>query len=203
VIAFIGDVHRAFDRLSRMVDELPADVATIVQVGDLGLRPSDLAPPGPGAFRLGRPMHFIGGNHDHEPWFRELRAPTELAPNLIYVPRGTVLQLDARRVAFLGGGDSVIDRSRRSEGVDWWQDERVTGEHVARLAGAGPVDILVAHTPPAPVYAVLGFRPDPSSCEVERAWDLLGRPTVVCGHLHQARAVGPVRVLAELEVLLL
>ncbi len=203
MIAFIGDVHRAFDRLSRMVDELPADVATIVQVGDLGLRPSDLAPPGPGALRLGRPMHFIGGNHDHEPWFRELRAPTELAPNLIYVPRGTVLQLDARRVAFLGGGDSVIDRSRRSEGVDWWQDERVTGEHVARFAGAGPVDILVAHTPPAPVYAVLGFRPDPSSCEVERAWDLLGRPTLVCGHLHQARAVGPVRVLAELEVLLL
>ena len=114
-----------------------------------------------------------------------------------------MLQLDARRVAFLGGGDSVIDRSRRSEGVDWWQDEQVTGEHVARFAGAGPVDILVAHTPPAPVYAVLGFRPDPSSCEVERAWDLLGRPTVVCGHLHQARAVGPIRVLAELEVLLL
>ena len=30
MIAFIGDVHRAFDRLSRMVDELPAEVATIV-----------------------------------------------------------------------------------------------------------------------------------------------------------------------------
>jgi Icc-related predicted phosphoesterase len=87
--------------------------------------------------------------------------------------------------------------------VDWWQEERVTGEHVARFAGAGPVDILVAHTPPAPAYAVLGFRPDPSSCEVERAWEMLGRPAVVCGHLHQARAVGPIRVLAELEVVLL
>jgi hypothetical protein len=32
---------------------------------------------------------------------------------------------------------------------------------------------------------------------------MLGRPAVVCGHLHQARAVGPIRVLAELEVVLL
>jgi hypothetical protein len=203
VIAFIGDVHRAFDRLMRVVEQLPADIEIIVQVGDLGLRPSDLAPPHPGMLRLARPMYFIGGNHDHEPWFRDLGEPTELAPNLIYVPRGAVLRLDARRVAFLGGGDSVIDRPQRCEGVDWWPEERVTAEDVARFAGAGPVDILVAHTPPAPVYPLFGYRPDPSACEVERAWELLGRPAVVCGHLHRARAVGPVRVLAELEVLLL
>jgi hypothetical protein len=153
--------------------------------------------------RLARPIYFISGNHDHEPWFRGLYAPTELAPNLIYVPRGAVLRLDARRVAFLGGGDSVIDRPQRCEGVDWWPEERVTAEDVARLVGAGPVDILVAHTPPAPVYPLFGYRPDPSACEVERAWEMLGRPALVCGHLHRARAVGPVRVLAELEVLLL
>jgi predicted phosphodiesterase len=203
VIAFIGDVHRAFRRLMRTVEELPTDIETIVQVGDLGLRPSDLALPNSGMFRLTRPMYFIGGNHDHEPWFRDLRAPTELATNLIYVPRGAVLRLDERRVAFLGGGDSVIDRPQRCEGVDWWPEERVTAEDVARLAGAGPVDILVAHTPPAPVYPLYGYRPDPSACEVERAWEMLGRPALVCGHLHRARAVGPVRVLAELEVLLL
>jgi predicted phosphodiesterase len=203
VIAFIGDVHRAFDRLMRALEELPTDIETIVQVGDLGLRPSDLALPNSGILRLTRPMYFIGGNHDHEPWFRDLRVPTELATNLTYVPRGAVLRLDARRVAFLGGGDSMIDRHQRSEGVDWWPEERVTAEDVARFAGAGPVDILVAHTPPAPVYPLFGYRPDPSSCEVERVWEMLGRPALVCGHLHRARAVGPVRVLAELEVLLL
>jgi predicted phosphodiesterase len=202
VIAFIGDVHRAFDRLTRLVEKLPAGVGAIVQVGDLGLRPSDLAPTAAG-LRLSRPVYFIGGNHDYEPWFRGVHAPTELTPNLIYVPRGAVLELDGRRIGFLGGGDSVIDRAIRCEGVDWWPEERVTAAEVARFGGGTRVDILVAHTPPAPVYAVLRFRPDPSSCEVERAWDLLGRPTVVCGHLHQARAVGPIRVLAELEVLLL
>jgi calcineurin-like phosphoesterase family protein len=201
VIAFIGDVHRAFDRLTTIVDGLPAEVGAVVQVGDLGLLPSEVAERC--ALRLARPMYFISGNHDYEPWFHELAVPTEIAPNLIYVPRGAVLPLDARRVAFLGGGDSVVDRARRHEGVDWWPEEQVTGEHVARLGGAGPVDIMVAHTPPAAVYPFFGYRPDPSAREVERAWELLGRPPIVCGHLHRSRAVGPVRVLAELELLLL
>lgn len=203
MIAFIGDVHRAFNDLTRLVGELPAGVEAVVQVGDLGLHPSDLERDGPRAPRLGRPLHFIGGNHDHEPWFRGLHAPTELGPNLIYVPRGVVLQLDSRRLAFLGGGDSVVDRAQRREGIDWWPEERVTAEEVARFSGAGRVDILVAHTPPAPVYPVLGYRPDPSACQVERAWEMLGRPIVVCGHLHRACAVGAVRVLAELEVFLM
>ena len=203
MIAFIGDVHRAFARLAAIVDRLPAEVGAVVQVGDLGLRPSDLEPPEGCVLRLARPMYFISGNHDYEPWFRELEVPTELAPNVIYVPRGAVLPLDARRVAFLGGGDSVIDRARRREGVDWWPEEQVTGEHVARLDAAGPVDIMVTHTPPAAVYPFFHCRPDPSAREVERAWERLGRPPVVCGHLHHARQVGPVRVLGELEVLLL
>ena len=202
MIAFIGDVHRAFDRLTRLVEELPAGVGTIVKVGDLGLRPSDLSPTAAG-LRLSRPVYFIGGNHDYEPWFRGVHAPTELTPNLIYVPRGAVLELDGRRIGFLGGGDSVIDRAMRSEGVDWWPEERVTAAEVARFSGGTRVDILVAHTPPAPVYPIFGYPPDPSACQVERAWEMLGRPAVVCGHLHHAGAVGPVRVLAELEVLLL
>jgi len=98
MIAFIGDVHRAFDRLAGIVDQLPAEVGAVVQVGDVGLRPTDVAAPEKCALRLARPMYFISGNHDYEPWFRELGVPTEVAPNLIYIPRGAVLLLDARRV---------------------------------------------------------------------------------------------------------
>lgn len=203
MIAFVGDVHRAFGKLTELVDALPTTVRAIVQVGDLSLHPSDLAVESSRALRLSRPLHFIGGNHDYEPWFRGLSTPTELWPNVIYIPRGSVLELDHRRLAFLGGGDSVIDRAQRREGVDWWPEERVAAADVARFAGVGRVDILVAHTPPAPVYPVCGYRPDPSACEVERAWEMLGRPTLVCGHLHRARAVGVVRILGELEVLLM
>ena len=125
-----------------------------------------------------------------------------MAPNLIFVPRGTVLELDGRRIAFLGGGDSVIDRAYRRPDVDWWPEERVTMADVARLERAGRVDLLVCHTPPAFVYHFFGFAPDPSALAVGQAWQLLGRPPVICGHLHKSQKVGCVRVLDELEVVL-
>jgi hypothetical protein len=64
------------------------------------------------------------------------------------------------------------------------------------------VDLLVCHTPPAFVYHFYGFDPDPSALAVGQAWQLLGRPPVICGHLHKSQAVGRVRVLGELEVLI-
>ena len=202
MIAFIGDVHREFDRLAAAVSKLPAGVEVAIQVGDLGLHGDDLREKGRGLPPLGRPVYYVTGNHDHEPIYRGIVEPTEMAPNLVFVPRGTVLELDGRRIAFLGGGDSVIDRAFRRDGVDWWPEERVTMADVARLEGAGEVDFLVCHTPPPFVYHFYGFSPDPSALAVGQAWQLLGRPQVICGHLHKSQEVGRVRVLGELEILL-
>jgi predicted phosphodiesterase len=202
MIAFIGDVHRAFDRLAGAVAELPARVEVAIQVGDLGLHRDDLHPTGRGVPPLARRVYYITGNHDHEPSYRGIGRPTEMAPNLVFVPRGTVLELDGRRVAFLGGGDSVIDRAERRDGVDWWPEEQVTMADVARFEGVGRVDLLVCHTPPAFIYHFLHLTPDPSAVAVGQAWQILGRPPVICGHLHKPREVGRVRVLGELEVLI-
>jgi len=202
MIGFIGDVHRAFDRLAGAVAEFPANVDVAIQVGDLGLHSDDLSPTGRGVPPLVRPVYYITGNHDHEPTYRGITRPTEMAPNLLFVPRGTVLELDGRRIAFLGGGDSVIDRAVRRDDVDWWPEERVTVTDVARFEGVGRVDLLVCHTPPAFVYHFFQLPPDPSAVAVGQAWQILGRPQVVCGHLHRPREVGRVRVLGELEVLI-
>jgi predicted phosphodiesterase len=201
MIAFIGDVHRAFDRLAWAVACLPLDVDVAIQVGDLGLHSDDLSPTGAGVPPLDRRVYYVTGNHDHEPSYQGISQPTEMAPNLVFVPRGTVLELDGRRIAFLGGGDSVIDRAVRRDDVDWWPEERVTMADVGRFEGVGRVDFLVCHTPPAFIYPIFHLRPDPSAIAVERAWEILGRPPVICGHLHKPRAVGGVRVLGELEVL--
>jgi Calcineurin-like phosphoesterase superfamily domain len=202
MIGFIGDVHRAFDRLAGAVAGFPADVDVAIQVGDLGLHADDLSPTGPGLPSLARKVYYVTGNHDHEPSYRGITRPTEMAPNLVFVPRGTVLELDGRRIAFLGGGSSIIDRAVRRHGVDWWPDEQVTLADVARFEGAGRVDLLVSHTPPAFVYHFFRLPPDPSALAVGQAWHILGRPQVVCGHLHRPREVGCVRVLGELEVLI-
>ena len=202
MIAFIGDVHREFGRLAGAVAELPAGVDVAVQVGDLGLHSDDLGPTGPGVPPLARLVYYITGNHDHEPSYRGIARPTEMAPNLVYVPRGTVLELDGRRIAFLGGGSSIIDRAVRRDGVDWWPEEQVTMADVARFEGVRRVDFLVCHTPPAFVYHFLHIPPDPSAVAVGRAWQILGRPPVICGHMHRPREIGCVRVLGELEVLI-
>jgi hypothetical protein len=202
MIAFIGDVHRAFDRFAGAVAELPASVDVAVQVGDFGLHLDDLGPTGAGVPSLDRRVYYITGNHDHEPFYRGISRPTEMAPNLVFVPRGTVLELDGRRIAFLGGGDSVIDRAFRRDDIDWWPEERVTMADVARFEGVGRVDFLVCHTPPAFVYHFFHFPPDPSAIAVGRAWQILGRPRVICGHMHKSREVGCVRVLDELEILI-
>jgi predicted phosphodiesterase len=202
MIGFIGDVHRAFDRLARAVAKFPGNVDIAIQVGDLGLHSDDLDPTGPGLPPLARTVYYVTGNHDHEPSYRGITRPTEMAPNLVFVPRGTVLKLDGRRIAFLGGGSSVIDRAKRQPDVDWWPEEQVTMADVARFEGVGRVDFLVSHTPPAFVYHFLQLPPDPSAVAVGQAWQTLGRPQVVCGHLHRPREVGRVRVLGELEVLI-
>jgi predicted phosphodiesterase len=202
MIAFIGDVHREFGRLAGAVSELPPGVEVAIQVGDLGLHRDDLGPTGSGVPPLAHLVYYVTGNHDHEPSYRGIARPTEMAPNLVFVPRGTVLELDGRRIAFLGGGDSVIDRAERRDDVDWWPDEQVTMADVARFEGVRRVDFLVCHTPPAFVYPIFHLPPDPSAVAVERAWEMLGRPPVMCGHLHKRRAVGCARVLGELEVLI-
>jgi hypothetical protein len=202
MIGFIGDVHRAFDRLAGAVAEFPDTVDVAIQVGDLGLHPDDLDSTGSGLPPLARQVYYVTGNHDHEPSYRGITRPTEMAPNLVFVPRGTVLELDGRRIAFLGGGDSVIDRAFRRDGVDWWPEERVAMKDAARFERVGRVDLLVCHTPPAFVYHALGFTPDPSALGVGLAWQILGRPQVICGHLHTSQEIGRARVLGVLEVLI-
>ena len=202
MIGFIGDVHRAFDRLAVAVAAFPANVDVAIQVGDLGLHSDDLSPTGPGLPPLAHKVYYVTGNHDHEPSYRGITRPTEMASNLVFVPRGTVLELDGRRIAFLGGGSSVIDRAVRRYGVDWWPEEEVTLADVARFEDVGRVDFLVSHTPPAFVYHFFQLPPDPSALAVGQAWQILGRPQVVCGHLHKSWEIGRVRVLGELEVLI-
>jgi hypothetical protein len=202
MIGFIGDVHRAFDRFAGAVAKFPDNVGVAIQVGDLGLHSDDLGPAGSRMPPLARKVYYITGNHDHEPTYRGIVKPTEMAPNLVYVPRGTVLELDRRRIAFLGGGSSIVDRAWRRPDVDWWPEEQVSMADVARFEGVGSVDYLVCHTPPAFVYHFLQLAPDPSALAVGQAWQMLGRPNVICGHLHKPREVGRVRVLGELEVLL-
>lgn len=190
----LGDLHNAVEiGITIAARAQNGESLPVVQVGDLAWHPRRPLPTPPW------PIYFVDGNHDHVPSLLAHEEPTEVAPNWIYCPRGTVLQLGGLRVGFLGGGTSIYVAAR-TRGVDWWPEEEVSPSHARRLLGRR-IDVLVTHTPPASVVQkVLGVpEPDYSSVVVEEIWNDLGRPRLVCGHLHQSAEIDGVTVLGELE----
>jgi predicted phosphodiesterase len=197
MIAFIGDVHRSFDLLEQTVARLPWAIQTVIQLGDLGLTATDVkrvARGGSPPATLDRPVYWIDGNWDDFGGLslRDITEPSELVPNLIYVPRGYVLELDGRRLGFLGGAESIDGERSRSRGVDWWPElEHVSEGDVTRLlhhAGRTKgVDLLVAHVPPAAACeAMTGLPSSLSAVRVQQAQSALGRVPVIAGHMHRA-----------------
>lgn len=202
----IGDIHGNMRVLSGLVDAV-AEVndgnnnLACIQVGDLGVTKSDLVylqkhP-------LKRPVYFVDGNHEHFELFYDSKDVTEIAPNLFYVPRGTVMQLDGRTVAFLGGASSIDKAHRLKSGWHWDAREDILLEERDRLfdnltaLGNPKVDLLVTHIPPDWVIRKY-FDPmmkldfnvpfdwtDPNGIIVEDVWNRLNKPAMVCGHMHR------------------
>ena len=204
MIVCVGDAHGNSAALAKIVREHPA--ATVIQVGDFGLWPQlrrqYVIPE--------RPVYFIAGNHEHHPSIRGITTVTEVWPNALYVPRGTVLELDGKRIGFCGGADSV-DCAFRTPQVDWFPDEAVRDVDVDP-ARYGSVDLLVTHSPPQSAIAanfdprqlaVFGLPPtwvSDSAVRIQRLWEALGHPPLICGHMHASVRHRGVTILRELEV---
>jgi hypothetical protein len=125
---------------------------------------------------------FIDGNHD---WFPMLNpnapSPVEVAPGLLYVPRGFV----SGRVMMIGGAESH-DKYLRTPGYDWFPEESITQNQFMRIMDyAGPVEVILSHTCPNTVAWHMGFHSSPPS---ELALDAIlekFKPALwVFGHCH-------------------
>lgn len=212
MLAFLGDVHN-MPHLLRKATELAEEqgASALIQVGDLGFGPSE--------FRhfekrpLSLPVYFIDGNHEEFELLQHSQ-PTELAPRLWYMPRGTVVQMDGKLIGFLGGAGSIDKDFRIRSGWRWDPREQITPNDVARFDQVGRVDILVTHTPPHSViernfdplgkvqFGVSVDWTDPSAQKVELVWLKLGYPQLICGHMHRSVTDGRCTILNEGEGIL-
>ena len=217
MLVFIGDIHTAFDTLKLIQNKYEGRDATFIQVGDFGYWPFSRYREAWDRAQITRPVYFIDGNHDHNPSLFRLaegsNGPVETWPNAFYVPRGTVLTLDNKRIGFLGGAGSV-DYKWRALNVDWFKEEQIREEDVNKLLSQKPVDILVVHTPPKSCIDA-NFDPavlenffnlprtwtDPSSLKVEHVWKELGLPPLICGHMHRSLKWHGVQILNINETL--
>jgi hypothetical protein len=219
-IAILGDIHGEAAVLDVAVARAERDgAAALVQVGDFGVYENTRT-----LFeRVGKdfpiPVYFLDGNHEDyrlmKGW-QEDGEPREWVPNCWWVSRGYLRQLAGSRIGCLGGAAS-IDYNFRIRGRSWFPDEEITTEvHGASLLSRAQngVDLLITHTPPQSIIGAR-FDPnnkrlfgaamdwfDPSALVVENVWRALGRPPLVCGHMHEPHDVDGVRILTIAEYLL-
>jgi hypothetical protein len=230
-LLLVGDVHGNQAWFDQVV--LPAasmlDTDAIIQLGDFGYWPGRADAFLDAVKSSDIPVYFIDGNHeDHYALAYDVamaRAETgvkdtdavPLGGSLWYLPRGSRLEFDGVAVAALGGARS-IDRALRTPSVDWFMEEAVNDDDLARLAAGGTCEVLVCHDAPSKAtLPLLGdheipevWRRERPACEehrrrIDEACDAVRPNWLVHGHYHcRARSTaefawGPVKVVSLAE----
>lgn len=176
-------------------------VSTLLHAGDWWMEP------GPVDFwarnaGIERVLVTLG---NHEPWGEIAPLMNEHPGSAIRVseviwllPRPFRFEIGGRSFLSLGGAASV-DRLYRTEGKDWWPDERILDAHVAAALQLH-AEVMITHEPPAgtPLPAARAlFATNPlglpdeivresaaSRQRVDRVWDQLKPDLLFHGHLH-------------------
>lgn len=121
---FIGDVHGLKYELSLVLGNIPDDVTSVVQVGDMGVGfgQSDYWHESLEDMLQAVNGRFIRGNHDNPSQCKEMRA---------WIQDGHI----ENDVMFIGGARS-IDYQWRTMGVDLWEDEELSTHQFYELISA-------------------------------------------------------------------
>ena len=77
--------------------------------------------------------------------------PVELTDHITVLPRGWRWEMGGRTFVALGGAAS-LDRDTRIKGKDWWPEEQITDDDVARTIAGGHADVMVTHDAPSPPW---------------------------------------------------
>lgn len=214
----LGDIHGQIRPLERALQfAAQQGITTIVQVGDFGTfmtkgfipdRPWDIEEKGNFREQLIHLLKqypdiavlFIDGNHDNCTQLTKLEQPTTLFETLVYVPRGTVMNIHGKTVAFMGGAKSIDEHLRWKYG--WFHDmnENIGTKDLNRMHAnkfGETIDMFVTHVPPQSVIQ-RNFDPmdmmkfgvsvewrDSNADLIEMLWNQMKCP-VYSGHMHRS-----------------
>lgn len=111
---FIGDVHGHKYELSLVLDGIPDDVTSVVQVGDMkvGFGQGDYWHESLEDMLQAVNGRFIRGNHDNPAQCRQMRT---------WIRDGRI----EGKTMYIGGAWS-FDYLYLTQGVDWWEDEQLS-----------------------------------------------------------------------------
>lgn len=168
-IIVAGDLHSEWKTLNAMIAAEQPEI--ILQTGDFGYWPrlrvrsmkkssyqslhgfsSPLSQIRPfSASRIANrdtKIYFCPGNHEDWDSLDKLKN-NEIAPNIFYMKKGSMLMLpDGRQVLFMGGAESV-DKYLRKPKFDWFKQELITDSDMENLPSSDTrIDIVISHTAP-------------------------------------------------------
>ena len=219
MILLLGDIHGNAGVLKQALDiSKQSNAVAIIQLGDFGMLPDNEEWFRENIRDAHIPIYFIDGNHDDCRKWTKLEEVTRIWDDRehFYIPRGTVMELDGRIVAFMGGASSIDKNIRLKNNMHWDANENISPTHVERLyrnALGKKVDMFLTHCPPHSVIEK-NFDPinklwfgvgvdwtDPNQSIIEDAWDKLNYPTVYSGHMHKRVVGNDYRILNINELL--
>lgn len=219
MILLLGDIHGNAGILNKAIEvSKESNAVAIIQLGDFGLFPENKE-----WFRANIkdthiPIYFIDGNHDDCAKWDTYDEVTRIWDDreLYYIPRGTVMELDGRTLAFMGGAGSIDKKLRLENNMHWDINENITPiqvELLYRNALGKKIDVFLTHCPPHSVIEK-NFDPtqklwfgvgidwvDPNQHIIEDAWDKMNYPPVYSGHMHKRVVGNDYRILAINELL--
>lgn len=202
MIILLSDIHGDYRVLQMAIDyAIEKNATAIIQVGDFGLMPENEQK----FYQVCQttiPIYFVDGNHDDCTRWQNYDSVGKVFgnANLYYVPRGSVLELDGRTIAFMGGAASIDKKFRLAKGWHWDENEEVTQEQCDRLvknAEGKVIDMFITHCPPHSMieehfdpmwklnFGVGVDWADPSQKLIEEVWHKIGTPDIYSGHMHK------------------
>lgn len=194
-IIICGDIHGEWGQLNKLINNHGPD--TVICCGDFGWWPrlSGREFTGEkwdhkGVKPHASAVYFIDGNHeDHDDldsMGRQQKHEILCYENVIYKPRGSIMQLLDGRLVLCFGGASSIDRHLRTKGFDWFPREIPSETELKRALSYGHVDIVISHTVPLEFSSVSrdSFG-DPTCSMLSEIWEKYKPPLWYCGHWHK------------------
>jgi Icc-related predicted phosphoesterase len=185
-ILITGDLHNEFKRLNALINRQRPEI--IICCGDFGYWPRwEKSEPLSSIKPQGATIYWVDGNHEDH-WSLRDRTTDELAPNIIYKPRGSTLKLeDGRNILFMGGAHS-IDKEMRRYGWSWFPEETIHYRDLAHLPDE-KVDIFITHTCPSElVLGLVQFYPEkteePSNIALSQLYEKYKPELWMFGHWH-------------------
>jgi Icc-related predicted phosphoesterase len=187
-ILITGDIHNNFSQLNELINRRNADL--IICCGDFGYWPNVKWSDPFSNIKLQKTKKLLwcDGNHENH-WALRDRTTDELAPNIIYMPRGSIYQLeDGRNIMFMGGAHS-IDQEMRQVGINWFPEETIAQKDLYNLPDI-KVDIFITHTCPMELLPDLlpwdeRKTPEPSNYALTTLWKEYMPSLWFFGHWHR------------------